>query len=223
VGWSGLRKSGRFASNPGQPVLRPQPSHNRPAEGPSPPEVAFMSTTSLATTARVARVTAKPARRAAVSRAPVVTRASHDEKSNVETSSWHLDARRAVAASLCAATLAGTVAPTTALAIDLVIADPSVKQYMDMRDDAMRMKCEGGMMDCDGDRREYAKKQAENFVARNSGEERVLPECKVEEACTENILGAAFAGVQGLTTSEKLEKMGRDGDAINGTRKYFGE
>jgi hypothetical protein len=27
----------------------------------------------------------------------------------------------------------------------------------------------------------------------NSGEERVLPECKVEEACTENILGAAFA------------------------------
>ena len=43
-------------------------------------------------------MTAKPARRAAVSRAPVVTRASHDEKSNVETSSWHLDARRAVAA-----------------------------------------------------------------------------------------------------------------------------
>ena len=128
-----------------------------------------------------------------------------------------------LAASLCAATLAGTVAPTATLAIDLVIADPSVKQYMDMRDDAMRMKCEGGMMDCDGDRREYAKKQAENFVARNSGEERVLPECKVEEACTENILGAAFAGVQGLTTSEKLEKMGRDGDAINGTRKYFGE
>ena len=110
-----------------------------------------------------------------------------------------------------------------ALHAHLVIADPSVKQYMDMRDDAMRMKCEGGMMDCDGDRREYAKKQAENFVARNSGEERVLPECKVEEACTENILGAAFAGVQGLTTSEKLEKMGRDGDAINGTRKYFGQ
>jgi hypothetical protein len=93
--------------------------------------------------------------------------------------------------------------------------DPSVKQYMDSRDDAMRMKCEGGMMDCDGDRREYAQKQAENFVARNSGEERILPECKVEEACTENILG--------LTTSEKLEKMGRDGDAINGTARYFGQ
>ena len=94
---------------------------------------------------------------------------------------------------------------------------------MDDRDNAMRMKCEGGMMDCDGDRREYARAQTENFIRRNSGEERILPDCKVEEACTTDILGAAIAGVNGLTTSEKLEKMGRDGGAINGTRRYFGD
>ena len=93
-----------------------------------------------------------------------------------------------------------------------------------MRDDAMRMKCEGGMMDCDGDRREYARAQSEgNFVRRNSGDERELPPCRVEEACTTDILGAAIAGVNGLTTSEKLEKMGRDADAVNGTKRYFGE
>ena len=108
-------------------------------------------------------------------------------------------------------------------AIDLIIVDPSVKAYMDDRDNAMRMKCEGGMMDCDGDRREYARAQTENFIRRNSGEERILPDCKVEEACTTDILGAAIAGVNGLTTSEKLEKMGRDGGAINGTRRYFGD
>lgn len=179
-----------------------------------------MSTLSFVSTVCVARVTAKPARRATRARTNVVseTRTRDEEKS-----SWHENAKRAMAASLCAATLAGTLTPTASLAIELTIVDPSVKQYMDSRDDAMRMKCEGGMMDCDGDRREYAQKQAENFVARNSGEERILPECKVEEACTENILGAAFAGVQGLTTSEKLEKMGRDGDAINGTARYFGQ
>jgi hypothetical protein len=58
--------------------------------------------------------------------------------------------------------------------------------------------------------------QSDNFVKRNSGEERVEPDCKVEEACTTDIVGAAIAGLSGLTTSEKLEKMGRDGDAING-------
>lgn len=38
----------------------------------------------------------------------------------------------------------------------MVMVDPSVKVYMDSRDDAMKMKCQN-MMDCDGDRREYAK------------------------------------------------------------------
>jgi len=30
----------------------------------------------------------------------------------------------------------------------------------------MNFKCKGGMMDCDGDRREFAKKQYENFKKR---------------------------------------------------------
>ena len=114
------------------------------------------------------------------------------------------------------------VAPV-ARAIDLVIVDPSVKQYMDSRDDAMRMKREGGMMDCDGDRREYAKQATENFIRRNSGDVFEPPPCTVAEACTTDILGAAMAGLNGLTTSEKLEKMGKNGDAVNATRPYFGD
>ena len=104
-----------------------------------------------------------------------------------------------------------------------MIVDPSVKQYMDSRDDAMRMKCEGGMMDCDGDRREYAKQATENFIRRNSGDVFEPPPCTVAEACTTDILGAAMAGLNGLTTSEKLEKMGKNGDAVNATRPYFGD
>ena len=32
-----------------------------------------------------------------------------------------------------------------------------------------------------------------------------------------------MAGLNGLTTSEKLEKMGKNGDAVNATRPYFGD
>jgi hypothetical protein len=46
--------------------------------------------------------------------------------------------------------------------------------------------------------------------------------CTVEDPCTDNVLQAAFAGVQGLTTSEKLEKMGRPTDAVNSSSQYFG-
>ena len=65
--------------------------------------------------------------------------------------------------------------------------------------------------------------QSDNFVRRNSGGQRTLPECRVEEACTTDIIGAAIAGVSGLTTSEKLEKMGKDAGAVNGTATYFGK
>jgi hypothetical protein len=44
----------------------------------------------------------------------------------------------------------------------------------------------------------------------------------VEEACTSDIIGAAIAGLNGFTTSEKLEKMGRDANAVNSTANMFG-
>ena len=52
-----------------------------------------------------------------------------------------------------------------------------MKQYMDSRDDAMRMKCEGGMMDYDGDGREYAKQATENH-RRNSGDAGPAVHCR---------------------------------------------
>ena len=149
----------------------------------------------------------------------VVTSVSAVETNNAF--SW-CRARVFVASSLVATVLFTTALPPAAHAIDFEIMDPSVKEYLDSRDDAMRMKCEGGMMDCDGDRRTYAKAQSANFVRRNSGEVFEPPPCKVEEACTTDIVGAAIAGLSGLTTSEKLEKMGKDGDAVNATRPYFG-
>ena len=83
------------------------------------------------------------------------------------------------------------------------------------RDEAMQFKCKGGMMDCDGDRREYAKKQTEAFVKRVSGEGPAAePACKVEEACTKDVLGAAFNGLGGLTSAEKLTKMGKDASSM---------
>jgi hypothetical protein len=46
------------------------------------------------------------------------------------------------------------------------------------RDEAMQFKCKGGMMDCDGDRREYARKQADNFVAKATGAPGADVSCK---------------------------------------------
>tara|TARA_B100001142_G_scaffold120840_1_gene122793 strand:+ start:429 stop:1019 length:591 start_codon:yes stop_codon:yes gene_type:complete len=165
---------------------------------------------------RVARRRSRATARAvAVARSEASHQASEASKSDARPP-W----RGRVAASLAALTL--TLGPQTASAIDLVIADPSVKQYMDSRDDAMRMKCEGGMMDCDGDRREYARAQSENFILRNSRDVPTPPTCKVEEACTSDIIGAAIAGLNGFTTSEKLEKLGRDANAVNSTANMFG-
>ena len=81
---------------------------------------------------------------------------------------------------------------------------------------------QGGMMDCDGDRREYARAQSENFILRNSRDVPTPPTCKVEEACTSDIIGATIAGLNGFTTSEKLEKLGRDANAVNSTANMFG-
>ena len=152
--------------------------------------------------------------------AAVVPRASRGDAVG-RTDALSERARAFLASSLAATAVFAAVAPV-ARAIDLVIVDPSVKEYMDSRDDAMRMKCEGGMMDCDGDRREYARAQSENFILRNSRDVPTPPTCKVEEACTSDIIGAAIAGLNGFTTSEKLEKLGRDANAVNSTANMFG-
>ena len=84
-----------------------------------------------------------------------------------------------------------------------MFATPEAVEGLQRRDDAMQFKCKGGMMDCDGDRRDYARKQTEKFVARVSGapgETIKEGECKVEEACTKDILGAAFQGLSGLSS-----------------------
>ena len=121
-----------------------------------------------------------------------------------------------------------------ARAIDMQIVDSTTSEYMRRRDEAASFKCSGGMFDCDSDRREYARAQTERLRARiatrdpEMDAEEALKEalksspCTVEDPCTDNVLQAAFAGVQGLTTSEKLEKMGRPTDAVNSSSQYFG-
>ena len=49
-------------------------------------------------------------------------------------------------------------------AITITPAAPTFKAYMDARDEAMTNKCPGGMFDCDGDRRDYAKAQFQDWL-----------------------------------------------------------
>jgi hypothetical protein len=108
--------------------------------------------------------------------------------------------------------------------VDFVFASPAAVEGLKRRDEAMQFKCKGGMMDCDGDRREYARKQTDSFVKRVTEGEATGSakegECKVEEACTKDILGAAFNGLSGLSSAEKLEKMGLDPTAMVNSTGY---
>lgn len=97
---------------------------------------------------------------------------------------------------LASAALLFTASP--AISMEISRAPPTVKAALQARDDAMAYKCSGGMFDCtypthvpfclpashisplfvhppfflvgDGDRRDFAKKQYQNFVARMEGQ-----------------------------------------------------
>ncbi|KAK3280833.1 hypothetical protein CYMTET_11350 [Cymbomonas tetramitiformis] len=103
-------------------------------------------------------------------------------------------------------TLSGTFCGS-ANAIEIVRLNDEAVEGLRRRDEAAAQKCTGGMFDCDGDRREYAKKQQENFRAKAEGGK--PSECKKEEACADNIFEAVTTGLNGITTAEKMEKMGK--------------
>ena len=111
-------------------------------------------------------------------------------------------------------------------AMEFRLLDQSQVEYLRRRDEAASFKCKS-MFDCDGDRREFARAQSERLYARartrDPNEADVERECTVEDPCTDNVLRAAMSGLQGLTTSEKLEKLGRSElkDAPNSTARYF--
>lgn len=65
--------------------------------------------------------------------------------------------------------------PLPAAAVDLTFAGSTVKASLEARDEAMDFKCKGGMFDCTGDRRDFAKEQYKNFVARMEAKEKGLP------------------------------------------------
>ncbi len=106
-----------------------------------------------------------------------------------------------------------------ARAVDFVFADAAAVEGLRRRDEAMQFKCKGGMMDCDGDRREYARAQVESFAKRGAGEP-LADACKTEEACTKNVLGAAVSGLNGFTTGEKLAKLGKDPTSMVNSTEY---
>jgi hypothetical protein len=80
-----------------------------------------------------------------------------------------IDRLRSSAAAAAAGVLLLCGAPS-ARAVDFVFASPEAVAGLARRDEAMQFKCKGGMMDCDGDRREYAKKQGESLAKRAAGE-----------------------------------------------------
>ena len=187
------------------------------------------TTTTRATAATTARTRAAKRLERRATRARVAARASGDRGTSASTS--RDDGRNRIGAIVAATALAmGALGTDAARAIDMQIVDSSTSEYMRRRDEAAAFKCKGGMFDCDSDRREYARAQTERLQARiatrdpEMGAEEALKSspCTVEDPCTDNVLQAAFAGVQGLTTSEKLEKMGRPTDAVNSSSQYFG-
>jgi len=181
-----------------------------------------------ATCAMRFRAAVAPSRRGDRREAKRVSRASSKmtDKLTMVTRREHDAARTVLSVSSIAAAIIATASFTVvapdAKAIDLVRVDPAVTEYMQKRDEAASFKCKGGMFDCDSDRREYARAQSEKLVARlatqEPGDE---PACSVEDPCTNDVLRAAFMGTSGLTTSEKLEKMGRSADVANSTSQYF--
>ena len=56
--------------------------------------------------------------------------------------------------------------PAAAAGPEIARVQPSVSASLAARDAAADFKCKGGMMDCDGDRREFAKNQWRSFLAR---------------------------------------------------------
>mmetsp|Transcript_36021 Transcript_36021/g.102005 ORF Transcript_36021/g.102005 Transcript_36021/m.102005 type:complete len:180 (-) Transcript_36021:256-795(-) len=103
-------------------------------------------------------------------------------------------------------------------AIDIVPVSPEVAAALAMRDEAAAYKCSGGMMDCDNNRRDYAKKQMENFKKRGTAE--YLNDCKREDSCREPPKDLGDAAMRmlsdignaelGMSSDTKMRKMGID-------------
>jgi len=156
---------------------------------------------------------------------PTIDRRARARPSALPRASETTLAMTKISTPVIATVIATTLATTTgaALAIDMQIVDSQTRDYMKRRDEAAAFKCTGGMFDCDSDRREYARAQSERMAARlstNAAGDEMAPACTVEDPCTTDVLRAALAGVQGLTTSDKLEAMGRDVDVVNSTSRY---
>mmetsp|Transcript_6237 Transcript_6237/g.8447 ORF Transcript_6237/g.8447 Transcript_6237/m.8447 type:complete len:179 (+) Transcript_6237:44-580(+) len=111
--------------------------------------------------------------------------------------------------------------PAWADDFEFTVVDPSVVRALKARDEAMRFQCEGGMMDCDGDRREYAKSQMEAFAAKRDGVDRPATiGCKTEEACGDDFLEVVTSGLRGITTPENFEAKGLDPDVAPNSTTY---
>ena len=111
-------------------------------------------------------------------------------------------------ATTSALAIACAIAALPANALDIKVAPKGFSEFADQQLEAVSVKCQGGMMDCDGDRRDYAKKQMENFSKRGTGEEDTT--CKAEEPCTSNLIGAAVQALNGMTPAEKYKNLGFD-------------
>ena len=203
----------------------------------------MMRTTRTTRTTTTTRANARATKRR-TTRVATRARANGERGTSASAASTSRDDGRNRIGEIVATTasaLALAMGAPDARAIDMQIVDSTTSEYMRRRDEAASFKCSGGMFDCDSDRREYARAQTERLRARIATRDPEMdaeealkdPEmdaeealksspCTVEDPCTDNVLQAAFAGVQGLTTSEKLEKMGRPTDAVNSSSQYFG-
>ncbi|GMH40140.1 hypothetical protein BSKO_08044 [Bryopsis sp. KO-2023] len=106
-----------------------------------------------------------------------VTRHAHKPSRNAPLPPNAIRTRRGLLAGIAVPALVMLqMDPAEAIGIEVTKVPAAAAEGIKRRDEAMEWRCKGGMFDCDGDRRDYAKKQYKDFLDKSKGPSKWDPE-----------------------------------------------